>query len=183
MRVSKFAISLALFFGLIVQSASAVTVAFNYSGVDPSNGLTATGFFTIDNSLFDGTFIQAISNTSISSLSFNANTTIGLETFGTADINPFYELFFSSSVFPPTVFDGFAFLANNGTALLAVGASGEVDILSGLILFESYVGAWTYAGAVATPIPATLPLFATGLGVIGLLAWRRKRKNAAAIAA
>jgi hypothetical protein len=35
----------------------------------------------------------------------------------------------------------------------------------------------------ATPLPAALPLFAGGLGVIGLLGWRRKRKNAAAIAA
>jgi hypothetical protein len=26
-----------------------------------------------------------------------------------------------------------------------------------------------------TPLPATLPLFATGLGALGLLAWRRKR--------
>jgi hypothetical protein len=32
----------------------------------------------------------------------------------------------------------------------------------------------------ATPIPAALPLFATGLGALGLLGWRRKRKNAAA---
>ncbi len=31
----------------------------------------------------------------------------------------------------------------------------------------------------ATPIPATLPLFATGLGALGLFGWRRKRKNAA----
>jgi uncharacterized protein (TIGR03118 family) len=30
-----------------------------------------------------------------------------------------------------------------------------------------------------TPIPATLPLFATGLGAMGLLGWRRKRKTAA----
>ncbi len=30
-----------------------------------------------------------------------------------------------------------------------------------------------------TPIPATLPLFATGLGALGLLGWRRKRKAAA----
>jgi len=29
-----------------------------------------------------------------------------------------------------------------------------------------------------TPLPATLPLFATGLGALGLLGWRRKRKNA-----
>jgi hypothetical protein len=30
---------------------------------------------------------------------------------------------------------------------------------------------------VATPLPAALPLFATGLGLVGLLAARRKRKN------
>jgi hypothetical protein len=33
-----------------------------------------------------------------------------------------------------------------------------------------------------TPVPAALPLFATGLGALGLFGWRRKRKNAAAIA-
>jgi hypothetical protein len=30
-----------------------------------------------------------------------------------------------------------------------------------------------------TPLPATLPLFASGLGVLGALGWRRKRKAAA----
>ena len=35
---------------------------------------------------------------------------------------------------------------------------------------------------IATPVPAALPLFAAGLGALGLLGWRRKRK-AAAIAA
>jgi probable HAF family extracellular repeat protein len=34
-----------------------------------------------------------------------------------------------------------------------------------------------------TPLPAALPLFATGLGVMGLLGRRRKRKAAAALAA
>src|SRR5665213_851389 len=34
-----------------------------------------------------------------------------------------------------------------------------------------------------TPLPAALPLFATGLGAMGLLGWRRKRKNTAVIAA
>ena len=32
----------------------------------------------------------------------------------------------------------------------------------------------------ATPLPAALPLFATGLGAMGLFGWRRKRKNAIA---
>jgi hypothetical protein len=30
-----------------------------------------------------------------------------------------------------------------------------------------------------TPVPATLPLFATDLGAIGLLGWRKKRKGQA----
>jgi hypothetical protein len=34
--------------------------------------------------------------------------------------------------------------------------------------------------ASATPLPAALPLFATGLGALGLLGWRRKRRAAAA---
>ncbi len=32
----------------------------------------------------------------------------------------------------------------------------------------------------AVPLPAALPLFATGLGTLGLLGWRRKRKSIAA---
>ena len=37
----------------------------------------------------------------------------------------------------------------------------------------------TVAGA-ATPLPAALPLFASGLGAMGFLGWRRKRKAIAA---
>ena len=35
---------------------------------------------------------------------------------------------------------------------------------------------------VNTPLPAALPLFAAGLGALGLLGWRRKRKAQAATA-
>jgi len=34
-----------------------------------------------------------------------------------------------------------------------------------------------------TPLPATFPLFATGLGAMGLFGWRKKRKAAAVLAA
>jgi hypothetical protein len=39
------------------------------------------------------------------------------------------------------------------------------------------------ADRVVTPLPATLPLFASGAGIIGLLGWCRKRKKAALRAA
>ena len=37
--------------------------------------------------------------------------------------------------------------------------------------------------AAATPLPAGLPLFATGLGTLGLLGWRRKRRASASLLA
>ena len=43
-------------------------------------------------------------------------------------------------------------------------------------------GVWSSA-AVATPLPAALPLFVSGLGALGLLGWRRKRKAAVLAAA
>jgi hypothetical protein len=40
---------------------------------------------------------------------------------------------------------------------------------------NTYYG--TSAATPSTPLPAALPLFATGLGALGLLGWRRKRKS------
>jgi hypothetical protein len=63
---------------------------------------------------------------------------------------------------------------------------GPPDLLSGPIYaFDApvLVGDWEITLQAATPLPATLPLFATGLGALGLFGWRRKRKNAAAMIA
>ena len=43
----------------------------------------------------------------------------------------------------------------------------------------NFEGAVNVGMSGTTPLPATLPLFASGLGALGLLGWRRKRKNAA----
>ncbi len=40
-------------------------------------------------------------------------------------------------------------------------------------------GIWAVVANNAVPLPAALPLFATGLGALGLFGWRRKRKQAA----
>jgi hypothetical protein len=43
-------------------------------------------------------------------------------------------------------------------------------------------GRFTAVVGDATPIPGAFPMFATGLGALGLLGWRRKRKAAALVA-
>ncbi len=54
------------------------------------------------------------------------------------------------------------------------GTSGH-DLLGATISLQAPIAA-------ATPLPAALPLFATGLGALGLLGWRRKKKATAHVA-
>jgi len=42
-----------------------------------------------------------------------------------------------------------------------------------------FAGTGTVTVAATTPLPAALPLFATGLGALGVLGWRRKKKAVA----
>lgn len=71
-----------------------------------------------------------------------------------------------------------------GTTFAPVGTTGNVywgNQTAGEVI--TLVGTWEMTAATATPLPAGLPLFATGLGAMGLFGWRRKRKNTAAIVA
>jgi hypothetical protein len=61
--------------------------------------------------------------------------------------------------------------------------TGKFKGLSGVDLFGlACTGACTQSGGGegSTPIPAALPLFASGGGLLGFLSWRRKRKTARA---
>jgi hypothetical protein len=59
----------------------------------------------------------------------------------------------------------------------------NIRVAGEIVAFDDpvVVGTWQVTMGV-TPLPAALPLFATGFGVIGLFGWRRK-KNAAAVVA
>jgi hypothetical protein len=62
--------------------------------------------------------------------------------------------------------------------VLSDAAITAATVISG-VTFDFGTGPDTFLDGTPTavnPLPATLPLFATGLGVLGLLSWRRKRK-------
>jgi len=54
--------------------------------------------------------------------------------------------------------------------------TGTLQLLTGDYLF----GDISYSRAAETPLPAALPLFASGLGALGLFGWCRKKKAQAA---
>jgi hypothetical protein len=57
------------------------------------------------------------------------------------------------------------------------------DVAFRSVTLSSTQAAFEFANMTATPIPAALPLFATGLGLMGWLGRRRKRAHSVAIAA
>ena len=63
------------------------------------------------------------------------------------------------------------FLPQSGVTGVLFGPGG--DMLGGPVTFSPVTS--------ATPLSAALPLFATGLGALGLLGWRRKRKSRASL--
>ena len=71
-------------------------------------------------------------------------------------------------------------LVENGMLQLLT-PSGFSTTLPGLGFVSLAVSAQSDAeeGVAGVPLPAALPLFATGLGALGLLGWRRKRKASA----
>ena len=76
----------------------------------------------------------------------------------------------------------------SGSTLSDIGIYNNQTLAGLLVTPGAYTWTWDNGadnfvlqiGPVATPLPATLPLFATGLGALGLLGWRRKKKAQAA---
>jgi hypothetical protein len=48
---------------------------------------------------------------------------------------------------------------------------------------RTVVGTAIYDLTFATPLPAALPFFASGLGALGLFGWRRKQSRSSGLAA
>src|SRR5262245_10696584 len=111
---------------------------------------------------------------------------------GVATMQPAFTGFplgVTSGTYPPTLFDltqasfyNAPFLAAHGGTPAGAEAALTAALLSGLTYFNIHTTMFS-GGEIrgqlnVVPLPAALPLFATGLGALGLLAWRRKRKDA-----
>ena len=103
------------------------------------------------------------------SVTVTASTIGGL---GEYVVSPFFNEFdVVGGAIPPTEH----FVSIVGTHQLSIiFGTGTLQLLTG----DFVVGAISYSRAAETPLPAALPLFATGLGALGLFGWRRKRTHA-----
>jgi hypothetical protein len=154
-------------------NANAAIFDWSYSG----QGVSGSGTLTVD-----GGYVDAITGTA------NGLSIVGLHPYGGASQR------FSDSV-PHVDSPGLGFIATNGEAFnIYANYYSTVGFYCGVSIyclegpgippyddnprFNSIVPI-TFAAfeptVSQTPLPAALPLFATGLGVMGLLGWRRKR--------
>ena len=67
--------------------------------------------------------------------------------------------------------------------LTSVSISAIPSVIAGNGTVSSAITFTGVSGLQVIPLPATLPLFASGLGALGLLGWRKKRKSTASILA
>jgi hypothetical protein len=197
--------------GLAFATASAAQASVFPAAVDTFN-FTVTGWEGADSiaaptGVLTGSFTGTVepdgyillSDLTAFSATFSVNgnvSSIGLPLLGvfSIDTNPEYTLsstllFAGSEDLPSPVCVGSvvtfdpacSVYGNPPSGTTAVALSEEGPALS--VYYSSTAPTVTLVSSVApTPLPATLPLFASGLGALGLLGWRRKRKAQVVVA-
>jgi hypothetical protein len=204
MRKFAFFVLVFLLASIAVSSTKAATITFTHSGASGSGTIAGIPFvdkaFTI---IAIGDTGNVTSGPNFFSL-VHTTASISITDVGTFDFVTATRTFVNTTtatigfsrggpIFFADLFDGpsNAIFAGYGltTAIGPVFGSGNllqwagIDVLTtgGILVFNSTVGTIgaEFSAVGGVPVPAALPLFATGLGVLALLGWRRKRKATA----
>jgi hypothetical protein len=150
------------------------------SAVTPQSGLFDTLTFTLQGAAGPSTFsyvgtTPTRTGPSAILLASGSLVTGTTDTSSAALLSQLQNLSFVVGVVAPAFFQS----PNPFYPFVQIGQLGLSDAGSPTQLFENGVGSAVFmgdAGTPTTPLPAAVPLFATGLGAMGLLGWRRKRK-------
>ena len=191
----KFRVRAFLFAGLLAAGLSApasANVVYNLTFKSFSNVVEGTGTLTL--------------NFATLAQDFNVNQTLNAILVGivTSDLNG-HGVF---TITPANLASGSQFQTGNVGQIFTLTATQSGSGPATLLFLDLFTSSWQLhngnnngptadqgsfsitgptfvAGgdATATPIPAALPLFASGAGLLSFLGWRKKRKNAAANAA
>ena len=140
------------------------TFSFDSSVVSPGNRVDGADLLTNLNFTFSGTtFTTSTANTG--SLTFAADGSLSTFLFGTACQAD--QCF--GNTFPPHILSWIATPGGQGFSYYDINA------------LELGTGNLTFQAVSTTPLPSAIPLFATGLGLLSLLGWRRRRKAQAVV--
>jgi hypothetical protein len=152
-----------------------------YQGGTPANGGTFLESFAFNSALADNNTLGG--GTFATPISLSAGTTyfVGFENVGPA----------ADSTGPNSNDLGVNFTADSGATFLSnlyydspgsstcnTGAGFACEDTNMDILGQPILAFLTPSPVSTTPLPAALPLFAGGLGAMGLFGWRRKKKTA-----
>jgi hypothetical protein len=183
---SKFAFSIAAAVALSALGAASASadVVYSYTGNDfqfvtspYTTNDSLTGSVTLSTALGDNLSLASATPTSYT-FSDGVSTITNTNQTNT-------PLFSFSTDSAGNITDWQIIVQDSNNVIETVLTGGPEDFgetLVGLGINHGPPGTWTTPVS-QTPLPAALPLFAAGLGALGLLGWRRKRKNAAAVVA
>ena len=154
-----------------VSQASAAPITYDLVGV------TAAFADNTETDIFSGSFTYDATSQVLSAVAITVSGD-GPDTgsFDTPETRPpgfNYQIEFAETSGDMWILSFFDIFADVSNPLSAVYNSDPTVLTNGV----------TGDAVPATPLPAALPLFVTGLGGLGLFGWRRKRKYAATIAA
>jgi hypothetical protein len=179
MKARAIFVAAALVFGLAPAAQAIPVETFNFTGTCGTTGglpnCTGTGIGTL---VLAGNYILGSALSVGDFVSFNYSSNQPLSFSIVTPINPPPgDLVISQIVGSLPTSPG----SLPGPANVIISAVGP-----GVVFMSNLSGQWCAGGCAAdfgtvsqwseTPLPAALPLFATGIGGLGLLGWRRKRK-------